>query len=291
MKNQNILYAAILSILIGISLPAHTQVINLAKYRIPFGAENVFLYGLNADTIFKEKQNVIVAEIRKVKTSDIKKVNLSKKQLAIAWSDSVLKKTSQFAEENDALIALNGSFFNVEKGGSVAYLESEGKVVARNRNPKEKWAKSDSLLNGAIVIDYKGNLIIEVAKPESFYEQSDNEQAVLVSGPALLAEGKKLQLQNTEFVNKRHPRSCLCNTYDGSILFIAIDGRSEVAAGMNLKEVQDFLQRLKCRDAINLDGGGSTTLWMNDGNKKGILNNPSDKKGERPVANIILIRE
>lgn len=199
-------------ILLGISFAVSAQVINLPNFRMPFTAKHVFLYRLNADTLFGEKQNVIVAEIKK-------DVTLSGNKLAIAFADSALKQTSIFAKENKALVALNGGFFNVEKGGSVSYLESAGKVIARNRKPKEKWAKTDSLLNGAIVLDYKGNLKIEVAKSESFYEHSDQEQAVLVSGPALLAGGEKLQLENSEFVKKRHPRTCLCTTQDGDILF------------------------------------------------------------------------
>jgi exopolysaccharide biosynthesis protein len=55
---------------------------------------------------------------------------------------------------------------------------------------------------------------------------------------------------------------------------------------MSLPEVQSFLQDLGCIDAINLDGGGSTTLWING---KGVVNFPSDSTGERPVANAILI--
>ena len=47
-------------------------------------------------------------------------------------------------------------------------------------------------------------------------------------------------------------------------------------------------QDLGCVDAINLDGGGSTTLWLKG---KGIVNFPSDETGERPVANVFLIME
>ncbi len=272
----------LLIILLSSYLTGNCQVIDLSKYQLPFNAVNISLYRLNNDSLFSEKQNVIIAEI--------KKDALSKYSLAVAYSDSALIQTSRFGEDNDAVVALNGSFFNVEKGGSVAYLESEGKVLARNRNSKEKWAKTDSLLNGAIVIDYNGNLKIEVAKPESFYEQSDKEKTVLVSGPALLSDGQKLPLENSDFVKKRHPRSCLCETEGKSILFIAIDGRSNAASGMNLKEVQQLLQRFNCRNAVNLDGGGSTTLWVNDGKVKRILNKPSDKEGERPVANIVLVK-
>jgi exopolysaccharide biosynthesis protein len=71
-------------------------------------------------------------------------------------------------------------------------------------------------------------------------------------------------------------------------LFITIDGRAEKAEGMSFVEMQDFLLDLGCMDAINLDGGGSTTMWTKN---KGIVNNPSDKNGEREVANAILLLE
>jgi exopolysaccharide biosynthesis protein len=67
-----------------------------------------------------------------------------------------------------------------------------------------------------------------------------------------------------------------------------VDGRSELADGMSLYELQDYLLDLGCTDAINLDGGGSTTLWTNS---QGVVNSPSDKSGERPVANVLLIME
>jgi exopolysaccharide biosynthesis protein len=241
------------------------------------------IYHLNSGHYFSDKQNVLVVKLEDSSIDDY--------ILDIAWSDTVLMKTSRFAKDANAIIALNGSFFDVEKGGSVAYLESDGQVISRNRNPTEKWAKTDSLLNGAIVLDTSGHLKIEAAKSELFYEQSHSEKAVLFSGPILLVAGEKVKLENSAFVHKRHPRSCLCITDDNSILFIAIDGRNENALGLSLEETQRLLLSLDCKNAINLDGGGSTTLWANDGKMESILNNPSDKEGERPVSNIILIRK
>jgi exopolysaccharide biosynthesis protein len=258
-----------------------TQALDLSKYQLPFNVRGVTHYHLNSDGLSPEKQNVEIIAIGRKAMSTLK--------FGIGYSDSILKRTSQFAEETKAIVALNGSFFDVKKGGSVAYLESGGKVIAWNRNSKQPWAKTDSLLNGAILVSHKFRLNVEVAKTSAAYEESTKEEAVLVSGPILLIGGKKMPLENSEFVKKRHPRSCLCKTADKRILFIAIDGRSALASGMNLGEAQDFLLRLSCRDAINLDGGGSTTLWMNDGKEKGILNRPSDKEGERPVANIIFV--
>ena len=258
-----------------------SQVLDLKTYQVPFNTKGIEHYHLNSDGLSPDKQNVEIMAVRKQAMSRLK--------FGIAWSDSSLRKTSQFAEETHAIVALNGSFFDVKKGGSVAYLESDGKVIAWNRNSKQPWAKTDSLLNGAILVSHKYRLKVEIARPMAVYEKSKKEEAVLVSGPILLIHGEKMPLENSEFVKKRHPRTCLCETADKSILLIAIDGRSEIASGMNLKEAQDFLLLLKCKNAINLDGGGSTTLWVNDGKGKGILNKPSDKEGERPVANIIFV--
>jgi len=274
-------YVVSFLLFLTLSLSGKCQSFDLTRYPSIFGQDHISIYQISSDTLVAGKQNIFVAEI--------KNESYPRYRFAIAFSDSTLKKTSQFGEETGAIVALNGSFFDVEKGGSVAYLESEGEVIAENRNVKEKWAKSDSLLNGAVIIENSGRLKVEIARPASYYRESPEEKSVLVSGPILLADGKILPLENSPFVKNRHPRSCLCITSENNTLFIAIDGRSEIAAGMNLKELQLFLARLKCRDAINLDGGGSTTLWINDGLEKKIVNKPSDKDGERPVSNILLI--
>ena len=97
------------------------------------------------------------------------------------------------------------------------------------------------------------------------------------------------------FSDKRHPRSVVFEK-DGKICLMVIDGRSKGnAAGMTLDEIQRFLMAMDggrgCTSALNLDGGGSSTLWVKD---KGVVNHPSDNgkfdnKGERRVANSIII--
>ncbi|MFN3382800.1 MAG: phosphodiester glycosidase family protein, partial [Runella zeae] len=60
--------------------------------------------------------------------------------------------------------------------------------------------------------------------------------------------------------------------------------------GVNLPELTFLARQLGCRDALNLDGGGSTTMWIAD---QGVVNYPSDNKkfdheGERAVSNVLL---
>jgi len=86
----------------------------------------------------------------------------------------------------------------------------------------------------------------------------------------------------------RHPRSLIGFDADTSHLFLAaIDGRSKASVGMTLVEAAGFLYSLGVVHALNLDGGGSTTLVI-DGK---IVNVPSDPTGERTVGNALLIEK
>jgi len=128
-------------------------------------------------------------------------------------------------------------------------------------------------------------LVIESANLQQHYQESKKETFVLVAGPILIKDSIPRDLPDMKFASNRHPRTCVGITGE-SIIFMTIDGRSETAAGMNLGEVQDYMLKLGCLDAINLDGGGSTSMWVLE---KGLVNIPSDKTGERPVANALLI--
>jgi exopolysaccharide biosynthesis protein len=67
---------------------------------------------------------------------------------------------------------------------------------------------------------------------------------------------------------------------------ITVDGRQPgVSVGMNLQELGEYLLSLGAIDAMNLDGGGSTTMFV-DGN---VVNTPSDKEGERKVSDAIVV--
>ena len=206
----------------------------------------------------------------------------------LAFSKDTLKKTSQFAQAYDAQIAINGGFFDMKKGGSVTYLEADNQVINFSFKEEEKWAKPSNITNGALIISSSNTILIEPNQGDSHYQQSNKEKAVLITGPMLLYKGKRSELQDVKFNTARHPRSCVCELASGNILLVTVDGRSKTAAGMSLLELQEFLLYQNCKNAINLDGGGSTTLWRAG---EGILNTPSDRRGERKVANVLLLRK
>ncbi|MFN9310424.1 phosphodiester glycosidase family protein, partial [Gemmatimonas sp.] len=84
----------------------------------------------------------------------------------------------------------------------------------------------------------------------------------------------------------RHPRSAVGLSRDGRTMWLlAVDGRSESSVGMTLVELADAMRALGAWDALNFDGGGSTSLVI-DGR---LVNSPSDPTGERAVGNALLV--
>ncbi len=89
------------------------------------------------------------------------------------------------------------------------------------------------------------------------------------------------------FATTRHPRTAIGYSQDEQKLFlITVDGRQpDHSLGMSLQELAQFMLELGCYQALNLDGGGSTTMVIGDQ----VSNRPSDGTGERAVANSILV--
>ncbi len=84
----------------------------------------------------------------------------------------------------------------------------------------------------------------------------------------------------------RHPRSAIGFSRDSTTLYLlAVDGRSEKSVGATLVELARLMRKLGAWDAMNFDGGGSTTLVI-DG---AVANSPSDTTGEREVGNAIVV--
>ncbi len=117
---------------------------------------------------------------------------------------------------------------------------------------------------------------------------SDVQHAVC-GGPRLMTDGRidingHAEKFDASIRNGRHPRTAVALTVTGELLFIVVDGRSKRSAGMTLAELASYVKKLGGLRAINLDGGGSSSMFIRDR----IVNRPSDGK-ERPISNGILI--
>jgi len=112
----------------------------------------------------------------------------------------------------------------------------------------------------------------------------------VTTGPVLMIDGKPELVAKDGFNTNRHPRTAVGRRADGTVLLVVTDGRHKQAAGLSMTELQQLMEALGCRDAINLDGGGSTAMVVNGT----VVNHPCDNRqfdaaGERSVANAIVV--
>jgi len=121
-----------------------------------------------------------------------------------------------------------------------------------------------------------------------FWKQAAN---IIGGGPQLIKNGR-VEITNAAekilpaFVSDFHPRTAIARLKSGQILLLAVDGRQPgVSAGMPLTMLADLLIEFGAVEAINLDGGGSTTMVI----RNKLVNKPSDATGERPVSDAILV--
>ncbi|MEJ7848773.1 MAG: phosphodiester glycosidase family protein [Pyrinomonadaceae bacterium] len=137
----------------------------------------------------------------------------------------------------------------------------------------------------------KGVSIRKNLAPKPTISVSKFETDIVGGVPQLIRSGKiditwEQEKSSKAFVETRHPRTAVAKMKDGKFLMITVDGRQPgVSVGMNLNELAAYLLEIGAMDAMNLDGGGSTTMFL-DGK---VVNTPSGKGVERKVSDAILV--
>lgn len=198
-----------------------------------------------------------------------------------------LERTSAIAEKAGALVAINGGYFG-KSGETLGLIKIDGKILAHNPSSRPPRA--------VIAFDKKGRPAFRrVAGGEDWREVTH----ALGAGPMVVENGRVTadavkEGFDASFATARHPRSAVGVTSRGQILFVTVDGRTSESDGMTLDELGNLLKELGCVEAMNLDGGGSTTMVVRGRGEGGVINFPCDDGrfdhlGERSVANALLV--
>jgi exopolysaccharide biosynthesis protein len=110
----------------------------------------------------------------------------------------------------------------------------------------------------------------------------------IVSGNAtILSHGKvRYATSCTKSICNRNPRTAIGVTANDRVVMMVVDGRTSASVGFTLHRLGEWMRRMGAVDAINLDGGGSATMWIKG---KGVVNHPTDSTGERPVSNAVVV--
>lgn len=115
----------------------------------------------------------------------------------------------------------------------------------------------------------------------------DGVKHIISGGPYLVKNGEvfvDMTAQRLQAIGGRNPRSAIGYTKENNFIFVAVDGREGSSIGMTLMELANFMQSIGCVGAINLDGGGSTVMYVN-----GRVVNKPQQTGGIPLSNAIIL--
>lgn len=236
------------------------------------------------DTLFESRQEINLLEID---------LNNPDRSVAFAGLSDGVELTSVFAQEADALGAVNATFFDVKNGGATTFVRIDGEVINETEMLLPNGTNHERA-NGALIVDGREVSIVLGDNQTAGWDKQLKGANVMVCGPTLLQDGAAVVLQKNAFNDNRHPRSAVALTADNKLILLTADGRNTHAHGLNLHELTFLLRIMGMKDALNLDGGGSTTLYVKGATDSGVVNHPSDNKlfdhgGERKVANVVLV--
>lgn len=208
---------------------------------------------------------------------------LSKDELLIFTPE--FHRTTLTNPDGAEAVVRNGSVLTVRDQEGSSEIPTDGFVVSAVGNSRE-WLLSN--VRPGARISFSWHLTPLDPKQEALWRRTNT---ILGGGPQLV-KGGKVDITTVQekvlpaFRNDRHPRTAIARLASGKLLLLTVDGRQPgISVGMSLDMLATLLLEFGADEAINLDGGGSTTMVVRDK----VVNRPSDSTGERPVSDAILV--
>ena len=207
------------------------------------------------------------------------------KRIQLATAANIQEKgdtTSNIAKMNDGVAAINGGGFHDPNGtgtGRLPYgfiLHDGEYIIGKDVGPDEDvdfvgFSKSGNLIAG----NYDKTELKDMDASEG-----------ITFGPPLIVNGEKM-ITDGDGGWGVGPRTAIGQRKDGTVLFLVIDGRQPgYSIGATLRDVQDILYEKGAYIAANLDGGSSTTLYLNGK----VVNKPADLLGERMIPTAFIVK-
>ena len=201
------------------------------------------------------------------------------------WQTTLMQPTKIAAREGFDLV-VNGDFFRARgvkdaEGTNSAFRAAQWSAVTGPAVSNGKAWSTTATKRPCLIIRNNGRAAIEMlAKPGA------DDWQVVSGNTMLVRDGVVVPHEN----KVRHPRTVVgLNADRTKLTLVVVDGRKPgIAVGMNYDELAAEMIRLGCKEALNLDGGGSSVMAVRDPAKGEfrILNQPTDGR-ERAVANVL----
>lgn len=236
------------------------------------------------DNLYGSMQSVSYIE------ADLNNTNVS---VEIPYLETGYTRTSSMVPSQfpAAVAGMNGTYFNTSTGGHRTYLRINNTEIPAGGVLFSPWG-----YDSAIAKDSSDNVSVQ-KMPSGGWSNNTTHPDIIACGPLLIDNGV---IPTTYLASigshstSRHPRSAAGITGDNKLILLTVDGRTDRATGMTCTELAEVMEDLGCLNAINYDGGGSSTLWGDGEPYSGVLNYPSDNSvydhlGERSCANAIAV--
>jgi exopolysaccharide biosynthesis protein len=185
---------------------------------------------------------------------------------------------SEFARGRAATVAINGDYFDTAMN-PIGLAMGDGVV----------WARAQENLRREEVVGVGGRRVRLYPRARPLTEPKRWMTGAIAGWPMVVTDCAPVaDLPGSDhFTRAPHPRSAVgLSRNRRELLLVVADGRREGVPGLTLPELASLMVELGACTALNLDGGGSSTLWLGDR----IVNRPSDGS-ERPVANHLAVIE
>lgn len=258
----------------------------------------------NFETEIPVTSNIVWKKIKKSDNEGFNllnfvKINKDSKEVSLDVclandSTSSREKTSEMAKRTNATVAINGGFFSFT-GGSLGLIVKDGKMKSKpvtTRPPRSCFllTNDDKVLFDRVKIVEDKLFGIEA---QSLIE---NIKIALGAGPRLIRSGiSHITALEEELgpggndITRNAGRSIVGTLKDGNLFFVSVSGyKNNHSQGIKFKKITDWLIREKAQDALNLDGGGSTTLVINN---KIVSTEEGAEIPERKVGNCMLVKD
>jgi exopolysaccharide biosynthesis protein len=197
------------------------------------------------------------------------------------FGENIVEDTSDIAEDNDAIFAINGDYYGYRDTGIVI----RNGVLYRDDGARTGLAMyADGTMEVYDETATTGEELLEAGVWNT-----------LSFGPAVVEDGEIVEgIEDVEIdtnfgnhsIQGNQPRTAIGIIDTNHYVFVAVDGRSEgYSRGVTMTELAQIFVDLGATTAYNLDGGGSTTMVF-DGE---LVNDPLGKGDERPTSDIIYV--
>lgn len=222
---------------------------------------------------------------------------------------------SSFARDLNACVVVNGGYFTMRKtpADHVGLIIDDGEILWPATNQVQRDSLIYPTLRAAIGflpehqirIGYAGSRGKELLWSDCAAGNMPGQPAqelpaeattdfaggdVLAAGPRLLAGGELAITANEEVffgtsIPATHPRTAAGVTADGDLLLLVVDGRQEMSRGVDLIELAQIMKQIGAVDALNLDGGGSSTMVV----AGTLVNRPAGGTFQREVMSALAV--